>query len=176
MIHNEGLRIHVCGTRCLARTTLNPSRSLAPSARAFSMETDNVSCSSKLCTTYIHTYITDAANRNYAYIHVCMYVYLSVSFTLDFESWAGRSESLRILSEPKERHGARRYATDCRPTCMYVCIYEWVNVRTQWMNALMYVCMHQNNKFLYRSNASGMPYSVRTALEGWLHWPSMWYM
>ena len=65
----------------------------------------------------------------YICMYVCMYVgevtYPAVPFALDLEDGAGRSKSLRILSEPKEGHGARGYGAGlhvCMNVCMYVCI------------------------------------------------------
>lgn len=41
---------------------------------------------------------------------------LSVSFVLNFESFTGRAECLRIRRKPEEGHGMRRYTAHCRPT------------------------------------------------------------
>ena len=56
------------------------------------------------------------------YVRIRMYIctvytweritYPAVPFALDLEGGAGKSKSLRILSKPKEGHGARGYAAD----------------------------------------------------------------
>ena len=71
---------------------------------------------------------------------VCMWervTYPAVPFALDLEGGAGRSKSLRILSKPKEGHGARGYAAYWWSTCMYVCMHAYENI-----SIYMYVCMH----------------------------------
>ena len=76
-MNGEGLCVYVCGTKCLARTTLNPSRSLAPSARPLSMDTDSVSCSSKLYNTLIYIcqkFCMYAIMTGNACLHLCMYI------------------------------------------------------------------------------------------------------
>jgi hypothetical protein len=48
-------------------------------------------------------------------MYICMWelvTYPAVFFALDLKGGAGKSKSLRVLSEPKEGLGARGYAAD----------------------------------------------------------------